>query len=231
MFKIPKFVIVLGIVIAVILAALYMIPAYDWEDGAPEATIHVEIEKTDGTTYSGEVEIGEQNIIESMTTYPLTTYTADVAPLEPLETYTIRITPTVTTTSAKPGESISTSVKIQGHNNRTMQVMNSAYVQVNYTCGNAFQNVRISTTSGVSTSGVPVAIPSTLFIGTIARYDTSNWHETQGIHIDGATFIIVITSTSADGGYGITTANLNIVVGAGGDLDVVIGDITTSVSP
>jgi len=205
--------------------------AAEWEDGVPTASVHIHIESvTDDSVYDGVVDIEPQSKIELATLHPFTTYTADVQPLDPFTLYTMTFSVVVKTSSAKPDEAFNTAVQIAGHNNRTMTLWN-APTEVNYTSGGFYSNNRIAEGSQPATNGVPVTITPAAFNGVISRTNTADWKELAGEHIDGATFLIEIISTSESGGYGMASATLNVVVGAGGDLVVGIEDISTSVSP
>lgn len=219
----------IGIIAIVVIAALYMIPAYDWEDGAPEATIYVSIEKSDSSiTYAGDVEIEPiSQLDKALTTYPLTSYTADVAPLEPESYYTIAFIVTVTVLG-NVAETYTTTVTVSGSNAKTIYPITGQQGPLTFCQDMYGNNPEIELTQGMDYNvPQPFAIPT--FAGCYQTTNTDNRGEIKGEFIDGSIFEIAIVSQSFAGSYGMTTATVQIVVGAGGTLSVQIDSITTSV--
>ena len=60
----------------VVIAALSMIPAHEWDENAPEATIYCSI-KAVGTydEYAGSVNVGDESLLQALTaSNPMTTF-------------------------------------------------------------------------------------------------------------------------------------------------------------
>jgi hypothetical protein len=224
--KIPKTLIIIGVVIIIIIAALYMIPAYDWDEGAPEASINILIERGE-TTYSGIIDVKPTNIINSMAVLPLTTLNADVAPIEPLGVYKITFSIGVKTLG-NVAESYTTSINIVGHNNKTSYPVSGLTGPREYSL-TAFGSVRTSTLTQASEYNVVKTFVMPSFLGAFKSSNTGDAREIQGEIVDGSTFLINIESRAVSGSYGLTSAILKVSVGAGGSLIVSIDNITTEV--
>ncbi|MDD3962247.1 MAG: hypothetical protein PHT77_10335 [Bacteroidales bacterium] len=228
--KIPKIVLIVGIAAVIVIAALYMIPAEDWEDGAPTATISVQLTETDTLeSYAGDIEIEPQSIIgRAMSIQPLTTYTSDVPPLDALGTYSIAFTITVTTVG-NIEESYTTTIDIVGYNNKTEYKVSGDTGPREYSTS-IWGSDRISTLSQATQYSVPTAFVMPSYLGSFKTTNTDDSGQIIGEHIDGSVFLVTIYSQSASGSYGLTSASIGLTVGAGGSLYIQINGIETTVA-
>lgn len=226
MIKIPKTVMIIAAIIVVVIVVLASVPAFDWDEGAPTASIAVLIEKADSDIYyESDVEIQPESTFDKILSaaQPMTAYNADVAPLDALGIYTISFTITVNTVG-NVAEQYTTEITVTGHNNKTSYPVTGATGKRTYGIGFYATGGTTSTLAQTTQYNTPSAFAMPVFDG----IKEANG-EIAGEFIDGSVFLINIISQGASGSYGTTSATVTITVGAGGSLYVEIADITTTV--
>ena len=220
MIKIPRMVWVIGIVIVIAVVILASLPAFgeDWDDGAPEMTIHFDIRKvSDGTSTEVTSQSIEETSLLEATMSPLTAFTTDVDPLEPDATYTIKLTPSVVVKATSTAEQGDFDVTI-GATGEKIGTGYSYYFDTNPQ----------SIATGVAQHNTNTPIPLPPFNG-IMHPDGESPVSITGMDIDGATFTISVTSTSALGNTASTTATVELNVLPGG-ISVEVTGVSTTVS-
>ena len=209
---------VLTAVIAIILvAALYFSVAgvgSDWEAGAPEMTIQVEIHEVGsvGVIDLGSVGVGDRSALDAAIK-PASTFVADVDPLLPGSLYTISITASVIiqATSSEERGDFTTSLVIGG------------------TTGDGYTYV------GHSTQDIIVSHNTETFISSTDPLST--WYisfgdppvAVTGMVIDGSVITVSVIATSNTGGVYTTIAYLELNVLPGG-VGMEVTGVSTNVS-
>lgn len=226
---------VIAMAITVVVAYFAFTPAYAFEDGAPTATVTVQIDRADGeVSYFNDeaIEIGPKSKAEAaFTTYPMTTYTVDAPPIDPGYGYTIKFT--ITTRTTGPTSSpLTTQMTIWGNQSvvpaDNVPQFGNLGVKFFYSkvTGSYDYDVEGSATGTIDT---PMSITTPAFNGATPNQYPTYHAPILGSLIDGSEWDFYILSTTSTGAYGMTSFDLSIEVGAGGALTIGIDNISTEV--
>lgn len=229
--KMGKMILVVVLVIITVLAVFAATYSANWESGAPEARITVEIKEVDAVDgISGTADIQQTTLLQSLFSQPvpMTTYTQQIPALNPTALYTITMTVDVSVSASNAITKVNTTA-ISGYYGYPGMyydyLANAPSVgqnQVIETRPDVWQVVRTSSEIGQTTS---------------YEFNFDDIEITAGIYgnqIDRSKFDIEITSEGydADGAYsyGKTTATLILDVGDYGEVNIIIQGISAEVS-
>ena len=212
---------------------VYAYTSVDWEEGAPSLELTCSItEVTTEYKWESSIDIDEgfNSFNDAAQFLPVaSTMVVGVQPLDPLSIYTITFTTKAITTGASSAETYTTTAYLSGNQTKTLEfsgwptITDSQFVAV-WDGGNGYMaEASTSSSSGVETT---ITLPHfTTIHGTIESGTQSR--NIMGGDIDGATFALSVVSESVETGFGQTTVDIELVVGAGGNLHIEIAEVTT----
>jgi hypothetical protein len=209
---------IIAIIIVAALIGVYFVStaAIDWDEGAPEATINCEIRAVGSSaSIGGNVDIDSNTNLGA--TQSFTTFTSTIPTLDANTQYSISFSASMTTKTAKYGETLTNAISVTG-------LTGGSASGKNYL---ATGDIDSSSASVTGTAGAS----STLSIpGFVKRSTASTPVVIMGDVIDGSVFTFTITSTATDGRTSSTTATLGITITSGGTIYLVVNSITTTVA-
>jgi hypothetical protein len=209
---------IIAIIIVAALIGVYFVStsAVDWDEGAPEATINCEIRAVGSSaSIGGNVDIDSNTNLGA--TQSFTTFTSTIPTLDANTQYSISFSASMTTKTAKFGESLTNAITVSGTTGGSAPGKN--YLA---TGDIASSSASVAGTAGASST---LAIP-----GFVKRSTASTPVVIMGDVIDGSVFTFTITSTATDGRASSTTATLGITITSGGTIYLTIDNITTTLA-
>ena len=218
----PKTLLAIGIVIGIVLIAIWYIPISSGADGAPAAIITVQLKDvTTGNTYEAEIDSQPLTTAEiaggRKSIFTATTVQADVPALNPVGTYLIDFSAGITIDAVADIRVEIAGVLGDGGTATTDSKMDNEEM-VDY-----IAEAPIGKTTLPFASSDPFAY----------SFDGAAYTVIKGVDVDGSTFTIDVESKgyNAEGAWSTGTAQITAVinVGAEGTITITVNDIIVDV--